>query len=73
MEQTKEIELLAELFEIESDKISPSVQLADLPQWDSLTQLGLVAVFKEHINKVLSPAELRAFETIQDILSAMSK
>lgn len=70
MDDSRKIELLAELFEVDEAEIKPEKQLSDL-QWDSMNMLGLIALFKAEMNIKLEPAKLRTFKTINDILQEM--
>ena len=70
MDDAKKIELLAELFEVDEAEITPEKQLSEL-QWDSMNMLGLIALFKAEMDIKLSPAKLRTFKKINDILQEM--
>ncbi len=70
MTEEKKIELLAELFEIDENEITPEKQLSDL-NWDSMNMLGLIALFKSELNKELPVSKLRTFKSIKDILEEM--
>ena len=70
MDDTKKIELLAELFEVDEAEITPEKQLSEL-HWDSMNMLGLIALFKAEMDIKLAPAKLRTFKTINDILQEM--
>ena len=70
MELKEKIALLAELFEVEEDMIKPECLLDEFT-WDSMTQLGLIAMFRSEFNKRLEPNQIRNFSKIEDILKAM--
>ena len=70
MTEERKIELLAELFEIDENEITPEKQLSDL-NWDSMNMLGLIALFKSELNKELPVSKLRTFNSIKDILEEM--
>ena len=70
MTQEEKIELLAELFEVEPAAIKPETSLSDLT-WDSMTQLGLIALFRGEFSQKLEAAKIRTFKTVGDILAEM--
>ena len=70
MTDSKKMELLAELFEVEVAEITPEKQLSEL-NWDSMNMLGLIALFKAELDIKLTPEKLRTFTTINDILLEM--
>ena len=71
MTEERKIELLAELFEIDENEITPEKQLSDL-NWDSMNMLGLIALFKSELNEELPVSKLRTFNSIKDILEEMT-
>lgn len=70
MDDAKKMELLEDLFEVRPGTISAKTNLRDLT-WDSMTMLGLIAVFKSELECKLEVSQLRSFQTIGDILAAM--
>lgn len=70
MELNEKIALLAELFEVEADTVKPECFLSEFT-WDSMTQLGLIAMFRSEFDKRLEPAQIRNFSKVEDILAAM--
>ncbi len=70
MTQQEKIQLLAELFEADAGTITPDLKLSQLA-WDSMAMLGLIAMVNEQFGKRLNGSDIRAFETVQDILAVM--
>lgn len=70
MDNSKKIELLAELFEVDESEIVPGKKLEEL-HWDSMNMLGLIALFKAELNIKLDVPKLRSFQTVKDILEEM--
>lgn len=70
MDKKQKITLLAELFEVEENEVTPEKQLSDL-KWDSLAMLGLIALLKSECNKTVKPTDLRALQTVQDVFDLM--
>ncbi len=70
MTQEEKIETLAEIFDCDAGGIKPETSLSELA-WDSMAMLGVIAMVKAKFNKKLPGAQIREFETVQDILSVM--
>ncbi len=64
----EKMELLADVFDLETEDFDADTVLADMKEWDSLSKLGLIAETKKQLNKRLTPEEMKEFKTIQDIL-----
>jgi acyl carrier protein len=50
---------------LELDQIEPSQVLRDLPEWDSLAALSVIAMINSNYRITVSAAELRASETAE--------
>lgn len=70
MTQEEKIDILAEIFDCDAGAIKPEMSLSELA-WDSMAMLGVIAMVKAKFNKKLPGAQIREFETVQDILSVM--
>ena len=70
MTQQEKIALLEEAFEQDPGTIVPETALAEL-HWDSMAMLTVIALVKEHFDKSLSAAQIKAFKTVGDILDFM--
>ena len=70
MDEAKKIELLAELFEVDPAELVPEKPLTELT-WDSMTMLGLIALFKSEMDIKLTVDKLRSFKVVNDILAEM--
>lgn len=70
MTQQEKIKALEELFEADAGVITPETAL-DALQWDSMAMLSLIALVNEKFGKRLNGPQLKALETIQDILAVM--
>lgn len=73
METEKMIELLADLFEVETSEIIPEKKLADYEMWDSMMKLSLIVLMDDEFGKKLSGEQIREFVTIGDVLDFMRK
>lgn len=70
MELNEKLEALAEIFDCDAGELKPETQL-DTLEWDSMAMLSLIAMIKARFDKKLPGAEIRAFKTVQDILTVM--
>jgi acyl carrier protein len=61
---------LAELFEV--DSVTPETRL-DTLNWDSMSMLSVIALAKARFDRRVTGSEVRAMETIQDILNVMQR
>ena len=71
MENQKKLELLEELFEVESGELDPSTELSSMENWDSMIKLSLIVMMDDECGKKLSGDMIKGFHTIQDILDYM--
>ena len=71
MDLQKKIELLADMFEVEEDELSPEMKLIDMDCWDSMAKLSLIVLIEDECGKKLSADVIKGFETLQDILDYM--
>jgi acyl carrier protein len=69
----EKLNALEEMMELEEGALSPETLLDDVEEWDSLAALSLVVLLKEEFDKKVTGQEIRAFQTIQDILDVMVK
>ena len=70
MVATKEekIAMLEDMFELDEGTINEETNLDDIEDWDSMAALMLINLADLKFKKRLSPAEIRGFKTIGDIL-----
>lgn len=71
MENTKKMELLTELFEVEAGTLKPETELASMPEWDSVMKLSLIVMIDDECGKTLGNDKIKSFKTIQDIMDFM--
>lgn len=71
MDNSKKIELLADLFDVDPAEIRESIELDGFEPWDSMSKLSLIVLMDDECNKKLTGEQIQAFKTIGDILSFM--
>lgn len=71
MTDQEKLALLEEAFDVDEGTLSPEMELDTIEEYDSMTKLSLIVMIEEQFGKKLSGAEIKAFKTVQDILSVM--
>lgn len=71
MDQKKKLAMLEDMMELDEGSLTPETVLADIEEWDSLAKLSLIVLMDEECGKTVTGADVRAFNTVGDILAAM--
>ena len=64
---------MEELLEVDPGSLGGGVELATLAQWDSLAFVSFLALADSNYDTKVAPSELRACETIADLMKLVSK
>jgi acyl carrier protein len=64
---------IANLFEESDSGIQPETKREDIPAWDSLGMLTLMAGLNDTFDIVMSDQELQEFRTVEDLLQVLRK
>ncbi|MDP4180458.1 MAG: phosphopantetheine-binding protein [Bacillota bacterium] len=67
----EKLNMLEDLLDIERDSLNEDLGLDEVENWDSMAVIALIAMFDESFEKVLTPAEVKKFKTIKDIVDQM--
>ena len=70
MTQAEKIEALEDMFEVDSEVITPETSMDELP-WDSMAMLSLIALVNEKFGKKISASQLKDLTTVKDIIDLM--
>lgn len=62
---------LEELLDIEKDTLDEDTELEQISQWDSMAAITLIAMFDDVFGKTVTPAEVKGFKTVKDIMNEM--
>jgi acyl carrier protein len=73
MTEQKALAWIANIFEEPVENIRPDVYRGDIPGWDSLGILALMAGLDEEFDIRLSEQEIPALQTVQDILAILKR
>ncbi len=71
METSKKIALLEEMMELDEATLSAETRLDDIEEYDSMAKLSLIVLMNDEFEKKLTANQIKAFQTVQDILDYM--
>lgn len=71
MELKEKLALIEEVLDVGEGSLSPETELADVDEWDSIAALSLIVMLDEKFEKTVSGAQIKALETVNDILAYM--
>lgn len=71
--EEKAMSWIANLFEEGVGNIKPDTKREDIPAWDSLGILTLMARLDEDFDIVLSEEEIQELRTVEDILATLRR
>lgn len=63
---------IADILDMEEDELTVEMVLDDIESWDSVAVLSFIAVMNDKFNKFPNAAEIRAYKTVGDLMSAMN-
>ena len=72
MTEAEKTELLADMFGVETSKLTPETQLDSLV-WDSINKITFITLVNDHFEKTISSSKLKEVSTIHDLLKIMFK
>ncbi|MFZ5988183.1 MAG: acyl carrier protein [Bacillota bacterium] len=67
----EKLNYLEELLDIEKDTLNEDIELDQLGGWDSMAVISIIAMLDDDFGKFVSPAEVKEFKTVKDILDKM--
>ena len=73
MTNEEKIALLEELMEVDEGTLTPETLLSNIEEWDSVSFLSFMAIMDEKFGKVVTGSEIKAKETIADLMALMEK
>jgi len=73
MTQNEVISWIADMFEFPRENISASTQRSDIPAWDSLGLLTLMAALDEDLDIQLDETELDALQSVQAVIDVIKE
>ncbi|HLZ34945.1 MAG TPA: acyl carrier protein [Nitrospira sp.] len=73
MTQQDAVEWIAKLFEVSPEQLTPDTLRDDIPAWDSLGVLTLMASLDSDHGIVLTDEDVQAIKKVGDILDVMRR
>ena len=73
MTQRDAVEWIAKVFEISPEQLTPDTLRDDIPAWDSLGVLTLMASLDSDFGIVLTDDDIQAIKKVGDILDVMRR
>ena len=71
MELQEKLAALEDIMELDEGTLAPEMRLEEIEEWDSLSALSFVVLLGDEFDRKISGQEIRAFETVQDMLNVM--
>lgn len=73
MTETEKLALLEETLEADEGTLRADMNLDDVEEYDSMSKLSLVVMIEDEFGKKLTGDDIKAFQTVGDILNIMEK
>lgn len=73
MQEQEKLALIADMMELEAEKLSKDTELKSLDEWDSLAVLSFVAMMDEEFGKNINGCQVRGCKTIADLMAMMDR
>jgi acyl carrier protein len=70
LDKNQFLEEFADMLGMTAAEITPDTQLSSLENWDSVAYLSTMVLLDEKVGIAISPDDLTAARTVQDILDA---
>ena len=72
MNLQEKLALIEEVLDVEAGSLTQETMLADVEEWDSIAALSLIVMLDEKFEKTVSGAQIKALESVNDILAYMN-
>ena len=73
MTREEKIEIIADILEVEPEKLQEDMVLEDFETWDSVAVLSVIAMMDEHFGKYPHASEIRSYIKVGDLMENMEK
>ena len=72
MNLQEKLTLIEEVLDVAEGSLTPETLLAEVDEWDSIAALSLVVMLDEKFEQTVSGAQIKALESVNDILAYMN-
>lgn len=62
---------LEEMLDLDEGTLNADMELSEIEEWDSIAHLSLIILLDDEYDRKISGNELRALQTVQEILDLM--
>ena len=73
MNLQEKLTLIEEVLDVAEGSLTPETLLAEVDEWDSIAALSLIVMLDEKFEKTVSGAQIKALESVNDILAYMNQ
>lgn len=73
METREKLAMLEDMLELDKGALTEDMPLTDVEGYDSMAKLSLIVLMGDEFNVQLSGEQIRAFQTVGDIVSLMNR
>jgi len=63
----------AEAVDVDESELSPELEFKELPKWDSMAVLSVIAMVDEYYSKVLTGEDIDSAKTLTDLFNILVK
>lgn len=71
MTNEKKIELIAEVLDVDPEKLAPETELESLEEWDSIALISFIAMMDDEFEKIVKGSELKEKKTVAELMAMM--
>jgi acyl carrier protein len=67
------IKIIAEVIEVDSNRIDEDTAIGDFPNWDSMGQLVIITSLEKEFDIKFDPEDIMDLEDVGDLISAIEE
>lgn len=71
MTETRKIEMLEEMMELEAGTLKADTVLSDIEEWDSIALISFIALMDDEFDKVIKGSVIKQAKTVSDLMALM--
>ena len=71
MSNEEKLAMLEEAFDMDEGSLAADMLLSDIEEFDSIAKLSLIVLMDDEFGKTIKSDDIKALETVQDILDIM--
>lgn len=73
MTETRKIEMLEEMMELEAGTLKADTVLSDIEEWDSIALISFIALMDDEFDKVIKGSVIKQAKTVADLMALMEE